>query len=284
MTIAKNNQQASANQLQSADANELGFSFVRTNSGSGEQTKETRELVPSLQACAELQFALNYFNQAFWNGQVPDPILMYTSKPNCFGYFAPDKFERSDGKVVSAIALNSAYLAVRSDRVSLSTLEHEAVHAWRHYLGPLNRKGSRGTAGYHDSVWADEMERIGLIPSSTAAPGGKRTGYRVSHYILPGGMFDQVCSELLATGFRISWADRIVRPNSGDFCFGASEAGGESVGPNAALKAKKRDRIRFTCPVKSCGLNAWAKPSAKLICGNCRVNMHPSDAPVGGVK
>ncbi len=284
MTTAKNSQRASVTPKKDTDQNELGFSFVRPNSGSGDETKETRELVPALQASAELQFALNHFNQAFWDGQVPDPILMYTSKPKCFGYFAPDKFENADRKVVSAIALNSAYLAVRSDRESLGTLAHEAVHAWRHYLGPLNRKGSRGSGGYHDKVWADEMERIGLIPSSTAAPGGKRTGYRVSHNILPGGMFDRVCSELLATGFRISWADRIVRPNSGDFGFGASEAGGESVGPNAAIKAKKRDRIRFTCSDKSCGLNAWAKPSAKLICGNCRVKMHPSDAPARGIK
>ncbi|MEM6890508.1 MAG: hypothetical protein AAF636_20600 [Pseudomonadota bacterium] len=284
MTTAKNSQLASVTPKTGADENELSISFVRSNSDSNGETKETRELVPTLQASAELQFALNHLNQAFWDGQVPDPILMYTNKPKCFGYFAPDKFERADGKVVSAIALNSAYLSVRSDRESLGTLAHEAVHAWRHYLGPLNRKGSRGSVGYHDSVWADEMERIDLIPSSTAAPGGKRTGYRVSHYILPGGLFDQVCSELLATGFRISWADRIVRPNSGGFGFGATETGGESVGPNGGVKAKKRDRIRFTCPVKSCGLNAWAKPSAKLVCGNCRVNMHPSDAPVGDVK
>ena len=30
------------------------------------------------------------------------------------------------------------------------------------------------------------MREIGLVPSSTGAPGGKATGQRVSHYIVPG--------------------------------------------------------------------------------------------------
>jgi hypothetical protein len=33
------------------------------------------------------------------------------------------------------------------------------------------------------------MERVGLMPSSTGEPGGKRTGQKVSHYILADGPF-----------------------------------------------------------------------------------------------
>jgi hypothetical protein len=33
------------------------------------------------------------------------------------------------------------------------------------------------------------MEEVGLIPSSTGAPGGKRTGQSMSHYIDPDGKF-----------------------------------------------------------------------------------------------
>jgi len=32
-------------------------------------------------------------------------------------------------------------------------------------------------------------------------------------------------------------------------------------------KAKKASKTKFTCP--ECGQNAWAKPDAALICGDC---------------
>lgn len=244
-------------------------SVVRLNGNSHSGDAEDPRFPPSLQASAELQYAFGYFNDALWGGRVPQPILTYTRKANCRGYFAPDRFQSVDGLVVSEVALNAAYLAVRTDRESMGTLVHEGAHAWRHYLGPLNSKGGRGSGGYHDTVWAKEMLRIGLIPSSTGAPGGKPTGYRVSHYIEEGGLFDRTCAALLETDFRISWSDRIVRPNAVD---GEGSSGGATVEID---KTAKRDRIKFTCSEKQCGLNAWAKPSALLICGSCRVPMHP---------
>lgn len=251
-------------------------SIVRPNSSTEHETEEQRELVPAIQASAELQYAVNHFNAELWDRQVPNPILTYTNKPNCLGYFAPDKFERADGLVVSEIALNSAYLAVRPIELSLSTLTHELVHAWRHYLGPPNRKGSKGGGGYHDTVWSDEMERIGLMPTNTGLPGGRRTGYRVTHFIIKDGLFDLSCRELLDSGFQISWADRVVRANSTDDGFGSD---GED--PTNA-KVRKRDRIKFTCSNTKCGLNAWAKPSALLMCGQCRIPMHPAETLVSG--
>ena len=32
-------------------------------------------------------------------------------------------------------------------------------------------------------------------------------------------------------------------------------------------RAKKSSKTKFTCP--DCGQNAWAKPDALLICGEC---------------
>ncbi|MEO1143876.1 MAG: hypothetical protein AAFW66_16310, partial [Pseudomonadota bacterium] len=123
-------------------------SIVQPNGERTENRNPGLVLTPTLQASAELQYACNFFNDAFWGGKVPDSILTYTRKKNCLGYFAPDRFQNRDGSVVSEIALNAGHLAVRDDKDSLSTLEHELVHAWRHYLGPLNSKGGRGAGGY----------------------------------------------------------------------------------------------------------------------------------------
>jgi predicted SprT family Zn-dependent metalloprotease len=69
----------------------------------------------------------------------------------------------------------------------MSTIVHEMVHHWQHHLG----KPSRSTP--HNTEWANKMEAIGLMPSSTGQPGGKRTGHRVADYILPGGAFIKAC-------------------------------------------------------------------------------------------
>jgi hypothetical protein len=47
------------------------------------------------------------------------------------------------------------------------------------------------------NVSLDE-ERLEVVTSSTGAPGGKRTGDRVGHYIVAGGPFDLACRTFLA--------------------------------------------------------------------------------------
>src|SRR5262245_27281161 len=91
------------------------------------------------------------------------------------------------------------------------------------------------------------MDAIGLCPSSTGQPGGQRTGQRMSHYIVSEGPFDQTCTNLLTRGFTLSWHDR------------AREDAGGAEPTNT--------RAKYTC--SGCGLKAWAKPNAVLICGAC---------------
>jgi hypothetical protein len=50
------------------------------------------------------------------------------------------------------------------------------------------------------------MERIGLMPSATGAPGGRRTGQRMTHYIIRGGLFDRA---FRGRKFRDLYFDRI---------------------------------------------------------------------------
>lgn len=233
-------------------------------------------MLPTLEACVELQYGYNFCNDALFEGKLPQCILTYTRRKNCLGYFSPDRFERSNGEVLAELALNAEYLKLRDDRESLSTLVHEQVHVWRHYLADGDGGATRRPSSYHDRVWADRMELVGLMPSATGKPGGKRTGHRMTHYIIEGGPFDLACRELLSAGFRINWHGRVELRTTG------FSGGGTSPDPDPQQPGK-RDRVKFTCPC--CKLNAWAKSTAGLTCTACSVPMHaghhtPANMPV----
>ena len=91
------------------------------------------------------------------------------------------------------------------------------------------------------------MTAIGLEPSDTGRPGGKRIGDRMSHYIVAGGPFDVACKAFLSKDQGLTWGDRPPKPQTGG----------------------KRSKYIFS----SCGLAAWAKPCVQLLC-----NEHDGDA------
>ena len=69
-------------------------------------------------------------------------------------------------------------------------------------------------------------------------------------YIVKDGRYAAAYRKLRQTGFKLSWMDRL--------------------GYVAGAKPKQT-RHKFSCP--KCGLNAWAKPDAKLLCGTCQKAM-----------
>jgi ribosomal protein L37AE/L43A len=185
-----------------------------------------------------LREAFDYFNARLFEGRLPRCLLTPRTHAGAFGYYSPKRFGDADGNSTDEIAINHSFVLVRPLPEVLSTLVHEMVHMAQEHFGKACRRG------YHDRQWGNGMKAIGLYPSSTGLPGGRETGQRVSHYIVPGGLFEVACRDLLAGGFTLRYGD-VRRP----------------------AERAKRDRVRFTCP--GCELHAWAKPSASLICGTC---------------
>jgi predicted SprT family Zn-dependent metalloprotease len=169
------------------------------------------------------------------------------------GYYSAKRFE-GRGKSASEtdeIALNPATFNDRTDAEILSTLVHEMVHHWQYACG------NPGRGRYHNAEWAAQMEAVGLMPSDTGEPGGKRTGQRVTHYIVDGGPFDRACRELLADGACVEWQSR------------------ENGTASAGRARSNRSKTKYVCP--GCGLNAWAKPEAHLLCGDCGEELEPEE-------
>lgn len=189
--------------------------------------------------------AYDFFNAKLFAGKLPRCLITMQRHKGAYGYFAGERFgTRDDAEIIDEIALNPQHFRDRDVTQTLSTLVHEMCHLRQHHFG----KPSRG--GYHNAEWAAMMRDVGLVPSSTGEIGGKETGQRVSHYIEKHGRFDQAVTELVGRGIDIRYVDRWDTPEA-----------------RKVRRTKAASKTKYTCP--ECDLNAWAKPDAQLVCGEC---------------
>jgi len=188
------------------------------------------------------QRAYDFFNRELFADSLPQVLVTLQRHANTRGYFSPERFKgRVEKAVVHELALNPDTFTGRTDELILSTLTHEMCHVWQETFGEPSRRG------YHNRQWAGKMREVGLQPTSTGEPGGMETGQAVTHFIIPEGRYSKAYARLAETGFALHWQST------------------PAVG-----SAKKSSKNKFTCP--ECGQNAWAKPGARLICGECFSN------------
>ncbi|MBT3011728.1 MAG: SprT-like domain-containing protein [Candidatus Thiodiazotropha sp. (ex Lucina pensylvanica)] len=202
----------------------------------------------------QLKIPFVHFNKHLFGGELPDCVLTLSHKnKRTLGYFRPDGFKHKDGSITDEIAMNPRIFHFDDLPYVLSVIAHEQAHMWKHHFGKTPVR-----SGYHCKEWGAKMHEIGLPPSNTGQPGGKRTGYQMMHYIEKDGPFDIACRKLLAEGFAMSWGfaqQRVI--NRKNDLQGAGSKG--------------KNKTKYTCTV--CGLNAWAKPQARLACVTCSVLM-----------
>lgn len=226
----------------------------------------SRPVSPTLQVSAEWQYYYSYFNERLYDNTLPDCVITFIKQPGAYGYFCADAFRDRKGNFAHEIAMNPVYFA-KGDTESFATLVHEQCHMWRLLFGPCNRKGGFGVPGYHDKPWADKMESIGLMPSDTGKPGGKRTGFQMLDYPIEGGPFDLACRELSIAGHTVNWRDGRELDWIVEDPFSDSD---DDCSPNGAATSnprRGRRRGRFICP--KCKLKASSRRDAKLLCGDC---------------
>lgn len=203
----------------------------------------TKRVKPTVDTYPVLQDAYDHFNDAIFDGLLPNCLITLSAEMRrAYGYYRNHAMKGTANQEVSTdeISLNPFTFAGRTDREIYSTLVHEMAHLWQHHFGVDNKKTP------HDREWAEKMEEIGLMPSSTGQPGGKRTGRRVSHYIIEGGIFDG--SEAKFKG-KIEWRGApIIREKKGS------------------------KRTKYTC--SCCGTNAYGKSGLNIHCGDCSEPMY----------
>lgn len=118
------------------------------------------------------------------------------------GYVSLERWVNNHQEYVHELAINPEYFANYPLVEICKTLCHEMVHIWQAHFGAPGRRG------YHNMEWAKKMIEIGLMPSTSGAPGGEMIGEQMMDYILHDGRFKSAFDELVATGFQLKWMDR----------------------------------------------------------------------------
>jgi len=242
------------------------------------QTAE-QEAGPTLAQYEAFASLFDGFNRVLFGGRVPQCVLTFQRHQGAYGYFSPRRWEAraasQEAAPIGEIALNPS-IEKETLREVASTLVHEMVHAFQHAHGKPSR------SGYHNTEWAVLMESIGLQPSDTGAPGGRRLGQRMSHYVVEDGPFAKAYLELGGDAAFLPFreVDRVVTaPVRKRVARAEAPAADETDqeeddddddGTRGALTAApdttavdKRKRT-YQCP--ACRVRVWGKPELAIAC------------------
>lgn len=268
-------------------------------------TSPSHPVAPTHQTYTELQQAYEHFNQALFDGRLPNCLITLQREKRSMGYFSSRRFADAKGNFTDEIAMNPTFFAVMPILETMQTLVHEMCHLWQFHFG----KPGRGR--YHNEEWARKMESIGLMPSSTGAPGGARTGESMADYALQEGRFVAACADLLTKSFCLTWYDRfadlsaVTRSSAErlDSSVGggappcismpaltqalvsttavasitAADGTADADRPTGAMKPTGgSNRWKYVCP---CNTSVWGKPKLHLICGRCSGRFVSHDDP-----
>jgi len=185
--------------------------------------------------------AFDYFNHELFAGTLSACLLSFSRKARAAGFFSAERWSSRDGQeTMHEISLNPDLLA-RPPIEIMGTLVHEMVHLWQQEHGTPSR------STYHNVEWADKMEQVGLMPSDSGQPGGKRTGQRMTYYVIIDGPFQRA--------FEAMPAEHLLPWISGQ------PLGGVRTSPG------RRDKVPYECP--GCRSKVWGRAGLELNCTPC---------------
>jgi predicted SprT family Zn-dependent metalloprotease len=251
---------------------------------------------PSEDLYGFLNDAYDFFNRHLFGGRLPKCMLTLQRQPKMMGYTSSKRWQNLRGDVADELAINPDYFKGHSTLEVFQTLVHEQCHIWQYHFGKPSRRG------YHNREWADLMESIGLIPSSTGQPGGHKTGERMADYVQKPGQFLQASIELIAKKNELPWYDcwkgghqahlstifsedgkrqssgidvemALIKPIGEIPLSGATgvsefEAANDQDTEIQLAAARKQTRLKYQCP--SCANSVWGKPELRIMCTDCK--------------
>ena len=191
---------------------------------------------PTDELWSSYQVLFNWFNKQLFKDLLTPCVLNFSTKATVYGFFAANRWQKEQGITAHEISLNPDLLNHSIDEIA-STLVRQMVHLWQYQFGMPPSK-----PGYHNQQWAEKMSEIGLMPSDTGKPGGRKTGFKMGHYIIEESPFAQALMAIkeMETDY-FPWK------------------GSADIQP-----AKTNSKLKYTCP--QCGANAWGTDGLVLVC------------------
>lgn len=231
-----------------------------------EINKPTVEQATSLVAMAE------HFNERLFKNLLDlDSIIFCWTRAHQveFGHFSPEKWFGENGPL-HELAINANVMKNSALTDLCACMVHEMAHALQH------QKGTSGRPGYHNAEFCDFMREIGLeqVNAKTGKP------------VAMGGGAHAVAQVVMAGDTRFNAAMQEI-PDEALPAY-VSEPDPEAENPGPKPEAPKPEpkkpgtRAKYTCPI--CGLNAWAKPGAILLCGGDACSAAAMVEMIGGEK
>lgn len=254
---------------------------------------------PTTEVYQQLQLACDTFNQRLFGGSLSKCLITLQRKANTMGYFSKNRFMKhlNSNMQCHELALNPEFFAVTPIIETLQTIVHELTHQWQAEFGTPSVKS------YHNTEWADKMVSVGLMPSDTGRPGGKKTGQQMADYPIEGGLFLQVCAELFDNNYKMTWYDRYLPAKTTQHAMESAQNFVQGLAlpehalqvpwlklPESAharpslaedgtltatasetesfLQVRVISKLKYSC--LNCKINVWGKPKLKLICGICQ--------------
>lgn len=248
---------------------------------------EQNNTVPTHEFYEVLQKIYHLFNSNFFDNMLTNCLITVQRQHSVMGYFSPNRWVNSEGVKIHELALNPSYFSSSNFIEVFQTLLHEMCHLWQFEHGTPSRKT------YHNKEWANKMESLGLIPSSTGRPGGNKTGQSMNDYPEKGGAFEVFCIKLFQDGLFIKWFDRFpnrvasasqnvftqeIREDTGgddkileNLYTVISEVINDIV-PVEEVRAMSQSKLKtkYSCP--SCNAALWGRADLDIKCNTCGVD------------
>lgn len=115
-------------------------------------------------------FLFDKFNENLFDSTLPQCLIVITRKNKTFGYYSSRRWANNENTYTDELAVNPLYFNRYPFIEILQTIVHEMCHLWQQHYGTPSQRT------YHNKEWADKMESIGLMPSTTGKIGVNAQG------------------------------------------------------------------------------------------------------------
>lgn len=206
---------------------------------------------------AYLNKVFKYINEAFFDNELPVPVITTQSTPRAYGHFTPWKSWTIDkaGEKIGQVEINlGAETLNRPIENTVATLIHECVHyyCYLHDIKDTSRGGS-----YHNKRFKEEAEKRGLIIEYDS-----RIGYSVTK---PSERILDFCINYSLQDIYITRNGGRWMPSGGTK--GTQGTAGEDGKDGNEPKKKTGNSIKWICP--ECGMIARTTKICRMMCMDC---------------